>query len=119
MKTAVQFASHYEGTPAWKVRKTNALTGTAAMVFRYCLSARRDEKNGFPFTAAMEWQKAASLCFPNGLLADLCWRKWERIVRLPRKMAMPITDQALRDASTFQHPIPAPTGDERRLLVSA
>jgi hypothetical protein len=57
------------------------------------MAAQRDEKNGFRFTAAMEWHKAALLFVPTSTLAELCWRKWERIVHLPRHMAEPIRDQ--------------------------
>lgn len=55
-----------------------------------CQQARRDERNGFPFSAAMEWRDAAGLCASISLLSDFCWREWERIMRLPRQMATPI-----------------------------
>jgi hypothetical protein len=49
-------------------------------------SARREEKKGFPLTAAMKWRKAAEL-FNEEFLAESCWREWERIMRLPRTLA--------------------------------
>jgi hypothetical protein len=58
--------------------------------FQYCRAAQHDEKNGFPFTAAMEWHKAADLFALAPPLADRCWQEWERIVRLPRRLAGPL-----------------------------
>jgi hypothetical protein len=95
------------------------LAGTATRALRYCLDAQRDEKNGFPFTAAMEWHRAADLFFPIAPFADLCWRKWERIVRLPRRFAEPIIDQLQRDARTSQHSVPTPAGNQPSLLISS
>ena len=46
------------------------------------------EKNGSPFTAALEWRKAAELV--DGPMADRCWIEWERIMHLPRHLASPI-----------------------------
>jgi hypothetical protein len=63
---------------------------SSAVAMRYCLAAQRDESNGFPLTAAMEWRKAAELLAPMALIADRCWREWERIMRLPRHLAGPI-----------------------------
>jgi hypothetical protein len=33
----------------------------SAIAVRYCLAAQRNEKHGFPLTAAMEWRRAAEL----------------------------------------------------------
>ena len=119
MRPVIKFVSGGEGRPAWKVRRLLAAVGIATRAFRYCLAAQLDEKNGFPFTAAMEWQKAAYLFVPIGPFADLCWRQWERIVRLPRHMAAPISDQLQRDARTSQHTVPTPAGNELSLLIAA
>jgi hypothetical protein len=62
----------------------------SAEACRYCQAAKRDERNQFPFTAAMEWRKAAELAESLPLLADICWREWERIMQLPRRLAQPI-----------------------------
>src|SRR6266849_70040 len=64
--------------------------GIPGRLLAKCQEARRDERNGFPFSAAMEWREAAGLCASISLLADFCWRKWERITHLPRQMATPI-----------------------------
>jgi len=119
VKPAVKFASGGEGSPAGKVRRLLALAGTAPLAIRYCLAAQRDEQNGFPFTAAMEWQKAADLFVPIAPFADLCWREWERIVRLPRQMAGPISDQLQSERRISQHSVPNPAGNELPLLLSA
>lgn len=72
----------------------------SALAMRYCLAAQRDEKNGFPFTAAMGWRKAAELLVPITPMSDRCWLEWERIMRLPRHLAGPIccesTDSSCR-----------------------
>ena len=60
----------------------------ALRAFQYCRAARRDEENGYPLTAAMEWHKAAELFAPVVTsLADRCWQEWERIVKMPRSLA--------------------------------
>ena len=59
----------------------------SAVVMRYCLAAQRHEKNGSPFAAALEWRKAAELVGSIGPMADRCWIEWERIMRLPRRLA--------------------------------
>ena len=62
----------------------------SVVAMRYCLAAQRDEKSGFPFTAAVEWHKAAELLGPATPMSDRCWLEWERIMRLPRHLAGPI-----------------------------
>jgi hypothetical protein len=119
VKPAVKFVSNGKGSPAGKVRRLLALAGTAPLAIRYCLAAQRDEQNGFPFTAAIEWQKAADLLVPIGLFADLCWRRWERIVRLPRQMAGPIGDQLQSEQHISQHSVPNAAGNELSVLLSA
>jgi hypothetical protein len=39
---------------------------------------------------AMEWHMAAEVSEPIPLLADHCWREWERLMRLPRHLAAAI-----------------------------
>lgn len=56
----------------------------------YGRAARRDERKGFPFTAAMEWHRAAELFLSGSFAAEYCWGQWERIVRLPRQLAGPV-----------------------------
>jgi len=62
----------------------------AARAFQYGWAAERDDRNGFPCTAAMEWRKAAELFSPNTRAAEYCWRQWERIMQLPRRLSGPI-----------------------------
>jgi hypothetical protein len=40
----------------------------------------------------MEWRKAAELFAPNTRAAEYSWRKWERIMHLPRRLAEPVND---------------------------
>jgi hypothetical protein len=61
-----------------------------AKAFQYGCAARRDEHRGFPYTAAVEWRKAAELFPPNTRAAEYSWREWERIMHLPRRLAEPI-----------------------------
>jgi len=58
----------------------------------YCRAAQAEENNGFAFTAAVDWQRAAEslTAFPS--LAAHCWLQWERIMRLPRRLADPIAE---------------------------
>lgn len=63
-----------------------------ARAFHYGCAAQKDERNGFPYTAAMEWHKAAELFAANTRAAEYCWRQWERIIHLPRQLAGPISD---------------------------
>jgi hypothetical protein len=58
----------------------------------YVYAAHRDEENDFPYTAALEWRKAAELFGSEAPVAEYCWRQWERIVQLPRRLAEPISD---------------------------
>lgn len=65
--------------------------------------ARKDEKDGFLFTAAMEWRMAAELCAPNRILAGWCWREWERIMHLPRRMAAPARKASIVGLEAGRH----------------
>ena len=84
----------------WHLQPLMAVAFSSAIAVRYCLAAERDEKNGFPLTAAMEWRKAAELLTLVPLAADRCWRKWERIMRLPRRLAGPIGASAAGSSSS-------------------
>ena len=64
------------------------------------LAAQQDEKNGFPFTAAMGWRKAAELFVLITSMFDLCWVEWERIMRLPRQLAGPISASNAEQSSS-------------------
>ena len=66
----------------------DAFRWTVAM--HYCLAAQRDEKNGSPFAAALQWRNAAELVGSSGPVAERCWMEWERIMQLPRRLAAPI-----------------------------
>ena len=73
-----------------KVGQSVLRVGGPILALRYRRAALRDENNGLPFTAAMEWRKAAELSSWITLLADRYWREWERIMNLPRCLADPI-----------------------------
>lgn len=55
-----------------------------ARAFHYSIDAVRDERKGFLYTATMEWRLAADLFAPSTRAAEYFWRKWERIMHLPR-----------------------------------
>jgi hypothetical protein len=67
---------------------TNIVAPAKALHYRRV--AQRDERNGFPYTAAMEWRKAAELFGSKTRAAEYCWRQWERMMHLPRRLAGPI-----------------------------
>lgn len=58
----------------------------------YCKAAEEDERNGFPFSAAMEWHKAAACFGSQSLVSDRCWQEWERIMQIPRALASAVVD---------------------------
>jgi hypothetical protein len=89
MKTAVKFEGRKRRTDR-NLQQLMIVAFSSAIAMRYSLTAQRDEKNGFPFTAAMGWRKAAELLAPITPMSDRCWREWERIMRLPRHLAGPI-----------------------------
>jgi len=89
MKTAVKFDGRRRRTVRY-TQQFMVATFRPAIAMRYCLAAQQDEKNGFPFTAAMGWRKAAELFVPITSMSDRCWVEWERIMRLPRQLAGPI-----------------------------
>ena len=61
-----------------------------ARAFHYSRDAQSDEHDGFPYTAALEWRRAAESFASKTLAAEYCWRQWERIMRLPRRLAAPV-----------------------------
>lgn len=63
----------------------------ALKIRHYVRSAQRDERQGFQFTAAVEWREAAELLSGNVTAADHAWLQWERIMRMPRRLASPLT----------------------------
>ncbi len=83
-----------------------------AKAIHYSYAAHRDEDAGFPCTAAIEWRHAAELFAPNTLPAEYCWRQWERIMQLPRRLADPISDCQIVfcDEAGFQEPPAVQTG---------
>lgn len=64
-------------------------TMVAWKAFYYVWAAHKDERSGFLYTAAIEWRDAAELLLPITLAAEYCWRQWERIMHLPRELAIP------------------------------
>ena len=82
------------------------LTSTIILLPRavqYTHAARRDERKGFAYAAAMEWRHAAELFDPNTVPADYCWRQWERIIQLPRRLAGTICGAPLASVRTLRH----------------
>lgn len=61
-----------------------------AKALQYSCAAERDARNGFPYTAAMQWRKAAELFGPDTRAAEYFWRQWERVMHLPRRLAGPV-----------------------------
>ena len=82
---------------AWEQEMKNQIIARCALrlagpilALRYRRAAQRDENNGFSFTAAMEWRRAAELSCWITPLANRYWREWERIMHLSRRLAVPI-----------------------------
>jgi hypothetical protein len=82
--------------PAIAAVSARCLAHIAALrkAVHYVYAAHRDEQNDFPYTAALEWRKAAELFGSDAPVAEYCWRQWERIVQLPRRLAGPISDSS-------------------------
>ncbi len=59
----------------------------------YCCAAQQDEREGYAITAALEWRWAAELMAPIPAAADRCWTHWERLMRLPRRLAGPLRER--------------------------
>ena len=60
-----------------------------AKAFHCSRAAQRDERDGLPYSAAMKWRNAAELFSPDTQAVEYCWREWERIMHLPRRLAGP------------------------------
>lgn len=85
----------------------------------YGRAAYRDECNGFPYTAAVEWRNAAELFAPYTLAAAYCWRQWERIMGLPRHLAEPAwVSSSPADLMAEQYKRARP-GDLRDTMIAA
>ncbi|HYG98343.1 MAG TPA: hypothetical protein VD837_04375 [Terriglobales bacterium] len=92
-----------------------------ARAFQYGCAAERDERNGLPYTAAMQWRKAAELFPPDTLAAEYFWSQWERVMQLPRRLSGPIEDcpsPARLELVTSAPPTAKPT-DELSLSTAA
>lgn len=97
---------------------SNLAVSTRAL--EYMCAAKHDENSGFPYTAAMEWRNAAEL-FGLQMLGEYCWGQWERIMRLPRRLAEPINISQL-DAVPLRPisvPRPAMTDVSKQRFVTA
>jgi hypothetical protein len=97
------------------------VTGVAKAV-HYVRAAKKDERNGFRYTAAMEWQFAAGLFGSNMLAAEYSWRQWERILHLPRRLAGPISDSRPvlpQQPSSVTHSLMGPSNEELFLPTAA
>jgi hypothetical protein len=81
-----------------------AVIAGPVVAIAYGRAAQRDEGNGFEFTAAMRWRKAAHLMASVPLASDLCWKQWERIMRLPRRLAVPIGTEVAEQNHPIMHP---------------
>ena len=102
MNTSVETFAQTVATPAGvplSASAENGLTGTKpknfglpwnlAKAFRCSRDAQREERHGFKYTAAMKWRSAAELFAPDARAVEYCWREWERIMQLPRRLAGP------------------------------
>jgi hypothetical protein len=67
----------------------------------YCASAEQDERAGFVMTAAFEWRRAAESFAWDTDSADRCWRNWERLMGLPRGLAVAIGDDSAETDDAF------------------
>lgn len=86
----------------------------------YVCAAHLDEHNDFPYAAALEWRKAAELFGSDTPVAEYCWRQWERIVQLPRRLAGPISDSSgfapAGGGTFFLHPAGADNASAYQML---
>jgi hypothetical protein len=84
----------------------------------YVCAAQRDERNGFPYTAAMEWRHAAELMGTNTLLGEYCLWQWERIMHLSRRPAASISFSPAVDCPE-QSSATRPTMNEIPIAIAA
>jgi hypothetical protein len=64
-------------------------TPNLGKAFHCSRDAQREERSGFKYTAAMKWRNAAELFATDAQAVEYCWREWERIMQLPRRLAGP------------------------------
>lgn len=83
------FASAETGLTGTKPRDF-VLQWNLAKAFHCSRDAQREERHGFKYTAAMKWRSAAELFAPDTRAVEYCWCEWERIMRLPRRLAGPV-----------------------------
>jgi hypothetical protein len=107
MKRVVKFGGSATLATIWP-RLIAVITGPVVAI-AYCRAAQRDESSGYEFTAAMNWRRAAQLMASIPFASDLCWQQWERVMRLPRRLAVPIgavAQQAQPRVLARIHPAP-------------
>jgi hypothetical protein len=80
--------------PVRRFRRVLASAAGLKLGVEYWRAAERDEKSGLPYTAAMEWHKAAELFSAIPQVSNRCWQEWERIMHLPRRFVRPIVNSA-------------------------
>ncbi len=95
MKRSLHFG--WRARQPGRVRRLVAITSGLAVGFAYCRAAHRDEERGYPFTAALEWRRAAELFTSFTPLCSHCWQEWERIMHLPRRLAAPVPAEGSRN----------------------
>jgi len=79
------------GSPETKSRDLGLpWTPNLGKALRCSHDAQREERDGFIYAAAMKWRSAAELFAPNTRAVEYCWREWERVMGLPRRLAGPI-----------------------------
>jgi len=71
----------------------------------YACAAQKDERNNFPYTAAMEWRLAAEFFGANTFAAEYCWRHWEAIMHLPHGLGEAIGDSRKGAVSIQMGPV--------------
>jgi hypothetical protein len=61
--------------------------------------ARRELRQGYRFTAAMQWRLAAEMLYEEPSLRERCWHEWELIMDLPRRWARPVGSEVVNGAA--------------------
>ena len=106
MSAAVMSFDKNVAAPVGPFRRLIATAADSLHGLGYWFAAEKDEKDGFPLTAAWEWQRAAECLSWTSTLADRCWRQWERIVHLPRQLSAPIGEPDITPVFVMQR-VPA------------
>ena len=99
-----------------------SMIAAVAKAVCYVRAAQKDERNRFCYTAAMESQLAAGLFAANTLAAEYCWRQWERIMHLPRRLAGPVSDSQTalpQQPTSVTHSRMEPANEELFLATAA